>query len=230
MKSMELDKLQNMWQTLDQKLDRNWQLNLSLIRRANLDKAMRKMKGLTWVTSLSLAFYAIVASYFIHLTIQNWTSPFLAGSCGIVAGWSLFITYAAIRELKLILELDYSKPILEVQKQLVQVRLAILRYLRVLVWMLPFSFVFVVLFFKLLFGIDITAEAPLDWILWNIAICLVLFAPLSFWLYKKLNPKHAEEEWIYKFLKGSGSQISDAISFLKEIDTFEGMEKKDMLN
>ena len=230
MKSMELDKLQTMWQALDEKLDRNWQLNLSLIRKANLDKAKRKMKGLTWVTSLSLAFYALITSYFIRLTLYNWSSPYLAGSFLIVAAWSLFISYTAIRELQLILQVDYSKPILEVQKQLVQVRLAILRYLRILVWMLPFSFVFVALFFKFLFGIDITAEAPLDWILWNIAICIVLFTPLSYWLYRKLDPKHADEEWMRKFFQGSGSQVSDAIAFLREIEEFEGMEKKDMLN
>ncbi len=228
MKSMELDKLQALWKTLDQKLDRNWQLNLEIIRKTNLDKARRKMNGLIRTISITLAFYALLASWFIHLTIQNWSSPFVAGSFMIIAVWSLFLCFAAIRELTLITQIDYTSPILELQKKLSHIRLMILRHLRILVWILPFSFVFVILFFKLLFGIDIAANAPLDWIIWNNVICLVLFVPLSLWLYKRLSPQNADKAWMQKALKGSGSQLTDALELLKEIREFEetGEEKK----
>ncbi len=226
MKSMELDKLQALWKTLDQKLDRNWQLNLELIRKTNLDKARRKMTGLIRNISLTLVFYALVASWFIHLTIQNWGSPFVAGSFIILAGWSLILCFTAIHELVLITQIDYASPILELQKKLSHIRLVVLRHLRILVWILPFSFVFVILFFKLLFGIDIATNAPLDWIIWNNVICLVLFVPLSLWLYKKLNPKNVDKAWMQKALKGSGSQLTDALELLKEIREFEGTEEE----
>ena len=37
----------------------------------------------------------------------------------------------------------------------------------------------------------------------------------------KLAPKNADKKWMDRLLRSNGSQITDAIAFLKEIEDFE---------
>ncbi len=218
---MELDDLQKIWMDIDQKLDRNWKLNLEIIKKTNLDKAKRKMNKLIWVIAITLAFYSVFAFLFVRFAVINWTSPHLAATGIILAVWTLLICVGAVHELEVISRVDYADPVTDLQKQLAKVRVLILRYLRIAAWILPFNFVFVMLFFKVIFGIDIVANAPTNWLIWNLVISVVLFLPLTIWIHRKLDPKHIDKKWMQALLKGNGSQISDAIDFIREIDEFE---------
>lgn len=221
---MEKQDVNSLWNTLEIKLDRNWKLNLELIRRTNLDRIKKKMSGLTWVVGITLAFYGIATLYFISFTANNLTSPFVALSGIILAIWTLSISIASIHELELISRVDYAKPIVDVQKNLNKLKLAIIRYFRLGVWILPFSFVFIIVFFKVLFNLDIAAEADRNWIIWNQVIIIGLFLPFTIWAHRKLSPQNADKEWMNKLLKGNGSQVNDAIVLLKEIEEFEKEE------
>jgi flavoprotein len=39
-------------------------------------------------------------------------------------------------------------------------------------------------------------------------------------MHRKLNPKNADKKWLNWLLQGSGSQVNEALEFLKEIDEF----------
>lgn len=218
--------IQNIWGELEKKLDRNWKLNLEIIRSTNLEKTRKKMTSFIWITSLTLAFYIFATYFFVHFTITSLGSPFIVASGIILASWTLLICIGAVHELELISRINYASPVTILQKQLSQIRLIVVKYLRLASWILPFSFVFIILFFKVLFGIDIAANAPLDWVLWNITISVALFLPLTIWINKKLNTRNIDKKWMYSVLKGNGSQIIDSIEFLKEIERFEKEELK----
>ena len=218
---MELDNLKELWAGIDQKLDRNWQLNLEIIRRTNLDKARNKMRSLTWIISITLAFYILVTLFFVRFTVANWGNLQFMATGIVLGGWSVWICFASIRELNAISKIDYAAPITVLQKQLIDLKLMIIRTLRIVGWIFPFSFAFMILFFKVLFNVDIVAKAPMDWVIWNLIIYLVLFVPLSLWIHTKLHPRNANKKWMHKLLQGNGSQINDAVDFLKEIEDFE---------
>ena len=61
----ELHKLQEIWATIDGKIDRNWQLNLALIKESKLDKVKRQLHQLIWVKGISFFFYGTFAFLFI---------------------------------------------------------------------------------------------------------------------------------------------------------------------
>lgn len=216
-----LEDLKNTWAELDQKLDRNWKLNLELIRRTNLDKARKKIRSLIWVNALTLTFYLVATVLFVSFTIANLASiPLMV--TGIVFGlWTLLICIAAVHEFELISKLDYSAPIPELQKKLSKIKLVIIRYLRLGVWIFPLYFGFIILFFKLLFGIDIVTHGDQNWIIGNLIFSVVVFVPLALWAHKKLSPVNAEKKWMNKLLRGNGSQITDALVLLDEIEEFE---------
>ncbi len=220
----EFAQIMESWHAINQRLDRNWRLNLEVIRKANLDKARKKISSLIWVAGITVAFYLIAGSALMHFAYEHLASPLVAGSAVILTVWCIIVASGAIHELVLLGKIDYNRPILQLQKDLLEIKLTIIRYLRVVVWILPSSFVFIPIFFSVLFGVDITEHAPMDWIIWNLVICIFLFAPASYWLSRKLSPKNVDKKWMNKVLKGSGSQIDDAIVFLREIEEFEQEE------
>jgi len=72
-----------------------------------------------------------------------------------------------------------------------------------------------------LLGIDIVAIGDQNWIWTNVLLSILVFLPLTIWGHFKLSPKNANTKWMQAFLKGNGSQITDAMIFLEEIKKFE---------
>jgi len=225
---MELDDLKLSWANLDQKLDRNWKLNLQLIRQTNLDKAQRKITNLIWAKGLALAVYFISLILFVEFTFDNLGVIHLATTGILLSTWTLAICITSIHELHLITTIDYALPVPDLQKKLVSIRLATVKYLRLGIWIIPLSFAFTILFFKAIFGVDIVAVGDTNWMIANGVFSLVVFVPLAIWLTKKISPKNAEKKWMNKLLKGNGSQITTAIDFLKEIESFEKEESAEL--
>jgi len=213
--------IQQLWSQLSDKLDRNWKLNLEVIKSTNLGKAKKKMTSLIWILAFTLLFYGAASYLLIKMIVLNWGSTPIVVSGIILAVWTLMICIGTVQELELISRLDYSQPVTVLQKQLGQIRLIIIKYFRLISWILPFSFAFIPPFFMVLFGIDITAEAPINWMVWNVVIVIALFLPITLWINKKLSIKNADKDWMQSVLKGSGSQINEAIVLLQEIEKFE---------
>ena len=218
---MELEALKSIWSDLDQKLDRNWKLNMEVIRNTNLDKAKGKMRSLVFVISTAIAFYGVFAMYLAHLAATSWNSWSVVASCVTLGIWSLAIVIASIHELVMINEVNYSESIILVQKKVTNIKLAIIKYMRIGAWILPFHFAFVILFFKILFDVDIVEVGDKIWLLSNLAIGVVVFLPAAIWIHRKLSPENADKDWMNAVLQGQGSQINDAIKFMDEIRSFE---------
>lgn len=215
-----LEDFKKTWTKIDQKLDRNWKLNLEIIRRSNIDKSKSKMKNLVWIKAISLAFCLFFTILFIVFSVSNWGTIHLATAGITLATWTLSICVASIHELGLITQIDYSSSIPELQKRLSRVRLAIIKYIRLGVWIAPLYFAFIILFFKIAWNLDIVAVGDQKWILSNI-ILSIAFIPAAIWAHRKLSPKNAEAKWMNNLLQGNGSQITSALALIKEVEEFE---------
>ncbi|MEL6538868.1 MAG: hypothetical protein AAFQ98_25860, partial [Bacteroidota bacterium] len=44
---------------------------------------------------------------------------------------------------------------------------------------------------------------------------------VSYWLLQKISLKNVEKKWMYQLLRGNGSQVLDAIYFMKQISSLE---------
>ena len=215
--------MRELWIGFDQKLERNWKLNVELLKRSNLDKARDKMTNLIWVKSMALAFYASAMFFFLYFAISNWAVPHIAGTGFLLASWALAIVMASIHELDLVSKINFSESVTISQKKLHKLRLTIIKYIRLGVWIAPLYFAFVILMFKLAWNLDIVAVGDSAWIQSNIVLS-VLLVPAAVWAHRKLSAKNAEKKWMNRLLAGNGSQITDALSFIGEIEEFEKEE------
>jgi len=217
----ELDELKLLWVNMDEKLNRNWKLNMKNLQTANLDKVKRGMSRLVWIKGLTMGFYGLSALLFMTYAFSRWGIPHQAVT-GIIFGiWSLVIFITSLHELRLITRVNYAEQISVLQKELIHIQLTIIKYLRLAVWVFPLYFGFIILLFDLLFGVDVVEVGSRNWIISNVVISAGIFLPAAIWMRNKLTPKNANKNWMKKLLRGNGSQVSDAVRLLEEINAYQ---------
>lgn len=115
---MELDELKIAWQTLDRRLQQHDAINLQLFKHTKLEKARSSLRPLFWGQALQL----LLGIGLVMLGIACWTrNTDIAGLlvAGIVLhAFGLITAVVATITLILIGSIDYSAPVLKIQKQL----------------------------------------------------------------------------------------------------------------
>lgn len=107
------------------------------------------------------------------------------------------------------------------QKKLEQLKTHMVQITRLMMLSIPFYMVYIVLGFKLFFGVDIVAQGDPKWWIANIILSL-LFIPLAVLIYRKLSWKNIHIAWVKSFIYSTGGkQVTQAMGFLQEIDNFE---------
>lgn len=119
---MELDDMKAAWETLNQRLDAQAALNLHIYKEGKLDRLRRGLRPLVWGQAIQIVIGALVAVWGGSFWVDHRTVPHLliAGLIVHAAGISM-IALGALME-ALIARIDYSAPVLTIQRQLAQLR------------------------------------------------------------------------------------------------------------
>lgn len=214
---IDINNIQNTWSNHEEKLEKSIQMNLEILRKINIKSARSKMTGLILINVLTLIFYQMVMWYLIYFTATHWSEIQFLISGTLLVTWAGIISYGAIKQLKLIYEIDYAGPVTVVQKQLQKVKIAIVHFLRMALMILPFHMAFIIVISELFLNVDLVKVADP---VWMIAQTLILIIP-TIWIYRNLSPKNVNKKWVNWLLQGNGSQINNAQKFIKEIERFE---------
>lgn len=217
---MEFDDMKAAWQTLDRRLEQQHALNLQLFRDSRTVKARSGLRPLFW-GQIAQIFFGVLM---ILLGVSVWSSHrevshllisgIIVHVYGVVAIMLAGITLGMIRRL------DYSAPVLTIQKQLVQLRSFHIRSGMIvgLTWWV-FWVPFVATFFAWLAGVDFFVNMD-GAIGWCIAVGVAgLFGTLAF-------HRWAQRSGRARLLKQmddnmTGSSLRKAQSILDEIRRFE---------
>lgn len=217
---MEIEELKSIWKQQEKKIERNWQLNLKLLKSVNLDKAKSKMNSLTWITLITLCFYLMMGLFFLIFAFRNWGTPHFAISGLVLTVWSVIIATGSLKQLSSIQKINFALPVPELQRKMESLKLIILRYLQLAQWIIPFYLALVIFWLKVLFDFDIVNSAGEKWLFIQLILSLTLI-PLSLWFHRKLRPKNINKKWVNLLMKGAGGQISEAIDYIQRINEFE---------
>ncbi|HYM85311.1 MAG TPA: serine/threonine protein kinase [Pseudoxanthomonas sp.] len=212
---MELDELKTAWQTLDRRLQQHNAINLQLFKDTKLEKARSSLRPLFWGQMLQL----LLGIGLIVLGIACWTRNtdvaglFVAGM--LVHTFGVITIAAAGITLGLMGNIDYSAPVLKIQKQMAM----LLRFYTVnsdvcgLPWWI--MWVLVVVAFAGLGQVDPQATTP-AWIWISLVIGVAgLLGTWCFHLWKQRTPaQHAR-------VADGGDGIRRSQRILDEITQFE---------
>ncbi len=223
--TMELDELKTAWQTLDKRLQLHNALALQNYRDARLDKARRGLHPLLWgqtvqMLLIGLPFVLLAACLWIRTGTSVQPLPWTTLVAGIfVQAYGVAAIALAGCTIGLIRTIDYSVPVLAIQKQLAKLRRFYI--INGMIVGLPWWLMWVPVLMVLcgLGGVDLYARAPsVVWIGLGIGIAGLLG---TWWFHRwSRQPRRAR---LGKRLDDSvaGSSIRKAQALLDEIAEFE---------
>ncbi|MBS0462352.1 MAG: serine/threonine protein kinase [Proteobacteria bacterium] len=216
--AMELDDMKAAWAQLNQRLEAQETLNFHLLRDGKLDRLRRGLRPLVWGQAIQIAWGGLIALWGANFWIAHRDVPHLliAGIAVHLSGISMIVLGAAIEAL--IARVDYSAPVLGIQRQIAQLRTVYVRgglAVGLPWWLLWVAFLMVAL--KSLAGADLFLNAPgVVWI--NLAFGVVgLLATLAFLRWSRTRPGLGQKLADYN----AGRSIVRAQSLLAEIARFE---------
>lgn len=212
--------IQNLWKQNETLLEANRKLNLTLLKEMKLDKAKSSLFGLLFLPITTLIFYTITGFYALYFAIEHAQFWYFAFSGVVVTFFSFWLVWSSIKQLKLILSVDYTQTVINIQEKLTKLKTAIVQNLRIVAWLLPFG-PFVGLFFvKAVFNIDLMALLNFNMII-SFGIATIILEVVSLLLLRALHQKRFNSKWLNWLLLGSGSQVNDALQYLKSIEDFQ---------
>ncbi|CAM1365476.1 conserved membrane protein of unknown function [Tenacibaculum soleae] len=212
--------IQNLWKQNETLLEANRKLNLILLKEMKLDKAKSSLFGLLFLPITTLIFYTIIGFYAIYFAVEHAQFWYFAFSGAVVTFFSFWLVWSSIKQLKLILSIDYTEAVVKIQQKLSMLKTAIVLNFRIVAWLLPFG-PFVGLFFvKAIFNIDLMVLLNFNMII-SFGIATIILEIVSLLLLRALHQKRFDSKWLNWLLLGSGSQINDALQYLKSIEDFQ---------
>lgn len=119
---MDNDVLKSAWQDLSRRIERHDSINLQLLRERRLDKARVSMRQMYWGKIAQILFGDALIYFAVTTGIQYRAEPhLLACSAFILAYGVLTLVFSGVT-LGKISSIDYTAPVLDIQKRLVALR------------------------------------------------------------------------------------------------------------
>ena len=219
MPSTELDDLKSTWQTLNQTLERQYSLNLHQFRERKLANFRSGFRPLVVGQTIQLICGALLTLFSGSFWVDHIRTPHLLIYGLLLHTYGIMLIVFAARDLLLIKQIDYSAPVLAIQKQIAELRAW---HLRAGIWFaIAGCFIWVplmlIIFYKL--GADVWAKSPsvVYWFVASSFVCLAIFYGLIHW-----SRRPGQEKLVgYLCDSSAGRALSRAQAVLDEIAHFE---------
>ena len=219
-----LDDLKTEWMARDRQLETQLCMNAMMLRDTLLEKHSTTlgsaMRGNVFPILFTIPFLAFFG-WFIgrHIAEPAFLLPAL-----LLQIWTVVMLALSIHQRNELRNLDYGRPVLELQRQVEQIKIARLNTFKwafltgQLLWWIPFMLVL----FKGLLGVNlytVSAFMP-TFIAWNIAFG-VAFIPFALWASKQLAGRLGASPRFQQFTDGiAGSEVVVAREFLEKLARF----------
>lgn len=218
---MELDELKLAWRSMEQRLDAAGQLGLQLYREDRTDRVRKTLRWLMAGQALQIAIWIAVVMVVAPFWIEHRAVPHLLVFGLVLHAYAVATIVGSALQLCVVARIDYSSPVLALQRRLTQLRT--LRIWSTLLLGLPWWLLWTVGFVvgvKHWMGIDLYATAPrLVWA--NLAFGLAALAA-SVWFARHIARRARESGQPARFADDlAGHSLRRAIGQLGELARFE---------
>lgn len=218
---MELDELKLAWRSMEQRLDAAGQLGRQLYREDRTDRVRSTLRWLMAGQALQIAIWIAVITVVAPFWIEHRTVPHLLAFGLVLHVYAIATIVSSVLQLCVMACIDYSSPVLTVQRRLTQLRT--LRIWSTLLLGLPWWLLWTVGFVvgvKHWLGIDLYATAP-QFVWANLAFGLVALAA-SVWFARRIARRARETGQPTRFADDlAGHSLRRAIGQLGELARFE---------
>lgn len=222
---MEIEDLKRIWEDQGRKLDASLRLNAKLIRESILGKAATAM---TWLSRL------LLAELLLNLGIGLWLGSFIAEhvaearflipavvlDLGVIA-----LIIACIHQLVAIKTIDYSAPIVAIQKRLGSLKVQRVRTTMLVLLTAPLVWTpLLIVALKALANVDAYAIFTGAWLAANVAFGAAVI-PLAVWLSRRYADRMESSPLGQSLMRDlAGYNLNAAVGFVSSLSQFEQEE------
>jgi len=219
---MELDDLKRLWEDQDRKLDAALRLNTRLLNESTLTKADTALHGLARLLWLELVMNVVAVLWTGSFLAKHISEPrFLVPAVGLQLS-VIALIIAGVRQLVALETLDYSAPIVVIQKRLESLRVERIRATKLTLLCSPLIWtVLLVVAPKGLFGVDAYAIFGTAYLLANLLFGLLVIL-LAVWISRRYAARMERSPFAKRLMRSlAGHSLSSALDFLSSISQFE---------
>jgi hypothetical protein len=180
---MELDDMKLAWQEIGRQMERQYALDFEAFREGKVRNARWQLLPLRIGLAVRLAFGLVLMALAARFSFTHWGTLHLVASGLLVHAYGLLLVVTAGHESDLLRGIDYSAPVLELQRKLERLRAWRVRTLPLWIVTGCLSWVpMAVMAFRWM-GVDVWERAPsvLGWFVASGLVALVGFAAVWRW-------------------------------------------------
>lgn len=219
---MELDDLKQRWEDQDRKLGAALRLNTRLLQASVLGRAETSLRGLSrflWFELLT----DLLAVVFLGSFIANHVSePRFLIPAAVLHLCFIGLLMAGVRQLVALKAVDYSEPIVVIQRRLESLRAERIRTVILTLVCAPLLWTpLMIVALKGLFGMDAYATFGALYLIANLLFGLLLIA-LAVWISKRYEARMNRSPFVQSLMRDlAGKSLASAAAFLGSITDFE---------
>lgn len=223
---MELDDMKRRWDDQDRRLDASIRLNTRLLQASVLGKAETSLRGLyrlLWLELLTNLLAAFLLGSFLanHVSEPRFLIPAAVLHLCIIG-----LLVSGVRQIVALKAIDYSAPIIVIQKRLESLRVERIRAVRLTLLFAPLLWTpLMIVALKGLVGVDAYAfGAP--FLIANLLFGLLLISA-AVWISKRHEARMKSSPFVQSVMRTlAGSSLASAAGFVRSIAEFEKDESR----
>ena len=224
---MELDDLKGLWEDQDRKLDASLRLNTRLLIEsvlARTDTTLQGLSRLLWFELAMIVVAVLLTGSFLasHISQPRFLIPGVGLHLSVIA-----LIIAGVRQLVAIRTLDYSAPIVVIQKRLESLRVERIRATKLTLLCSPLIWTaLLVVAPKGLFGVDSYAIFGATYLLANLLLGLFVIV-LAVWISRRYAARMELSPLAQRLMRNlADHSLNSAVGFLDSISRFEEDERR----
>jgi hypothetical protein len=219
---MDLDELQRLWEEQNRKLDASLRLNTRILNRSVLRKAEAATRRLSWLLLFELPLDALLfvgLGSFIaqHVTDVRFLIPALALHLYVIV-----LASSSVRQVLALRGIDYSAPILEIQKRLGALQVERTRVTKWVFLSAPLIWTpLLIVSLKGLLGVDPYTIFSGAWLAANLIFGVAVLA-LAAWISHRYADRMERSPFIQRLMRElAGHNLNAALGFVGSLERFE---------
>ena len=222
--NLTLDDLNTEWMARDRQLETLLRMNTMLLHDTLLQRHSANLGRPTAGNVLQILFSIPFLAFFGWFIARHIDQPTFLVPAVLLQAWTVVMLALTMHQRSQLRGLDYGRPVLELQSQIEQIKIARLNTFKwafltgQLLWWIPF----VLVLFKGLLGVNLTTTSAFmpTFIACNIAFG-VAFIPFALWASKQLAGQLGGSPRLQKFTdRIAGSDVVVARAFLGKLARF----------
>jgi len=219
---MELDDLKQRWEDQDRKLDAALRLNTRLLQASVLGKAETSLRGLSRLLWFELLTGLLAVVFLGSFLVNHVSEPRFLIPAAVLHLCFIGLLIASGRQLVALKAVDYSEPIVVIQRRLETLRAERIRTVTLTLVCAPLLWTpLMIVALKWLFGVDVYAAIGASYLIANLLFGLLLIA-LAVSISKRYGARMERSPLVQSLMRDlAGKSLASAAAFVSSIADFE---------